>query len=197
MQALAFRSLGFKLHDTMIYQKNGNVQPTPPNHKRYHQTFEYMFILVKGNNGPKTFNPILDRPNKTGGTRAAYHNRLKDGTKNKSEEDNILIRMSGMRWNVWEYVTGASGTSEDKEAFNHPAIFPEKLAADHIESWSNEGDLILDPFAGSGTTLKMAHLRRRKWIGIEIGKEYVDLAEMRIKRYLPQQTLTNVLGKLV
>jgi site-specific DNA-methyltransferase (adenine-specific) len=69
----------------------------------------------------------------------------------------------------------------EKIAFEHPATFPEKLANDHIVSWSNEGDLVYDPFMGSGTTAKMAILNNRKYIGSEISKEYCEIAEQRLK----------------
>ena len=62
----------------------------------------------------------------------------------------------------------------------HPATFPEALARDHILSWSNPGDTVLDPFLGSGTTGKMAVLNGREFIGIDISPEYVDLATGRI-----------------
>lgn len=181
--ALKFMELGFKLHDTMIYQKNGNVQPTPKSHRRYHQTFEYMFIFSKGQ--PKTFNPIKDRRNVSGGTRAAYHNRDSKGNKYNSKEEgieDIWIEYMGMRWNVWEYRTGASGTTKDGDAYKHVAIFPDCLAKDHILSWSNPGDIVLDPFLGSGTTAKQAYILGRNWVGIELSKEYVEVFQDRMSR---------------
>ena len=63
----------------------------------------------------------------------------------------------------------------------HPAVFPEKLVRDHIISWSNEGDLVLDPFMGSGTTAKVARALGRKYIGFEISKEYCELANKRLQ----------------
>ena len=70
------------------------------------------------------------------------------------------------------------GSTKDKIVFRHPAIFPEKLDEDHILSWSDEGDFVLDPMCGSGTTCKMAALNSRQWIGIleeYIAKERMDL----------------------
>ena len=160
-QALFFKEIGFKIHDTMIYSKTGMKNPS---NGRYHQIFEYMFILSKGK--LKTFNPIKDRKNKYVG--------IHGGEKSFRDE-------FGMRFNVWLYANGGNNSSKD-DVFIHPAIFPEKLANDHIISWSNEGDLVYDPFMGSGTTAKMAMLNKRNYIGSEISKEYCDIAEKRIIR---------------
>ena len=78
---------------------------------------------------------------------------------------------------------GKGKSSLDEVAFQHPAIFPEQLANDHIVSWSNEGDLVYDPFMGSGTTAKMAIKNNRDWIGSEISSEYCDIINKRIEKY--------------
>jgi len=82
--------------------------------------------------------------------------------------------------NVFFYSIGGGISTKDKVAYNHPAIFPEQLAIDQIKTWSNEGDLVYDPFLGSGTTAKVAHILNRKWFGSEISSEYVDIAEKRL-----------------
>jgi site-specific DNA-methyltransferase (adenine-specific) len=161
-QALYFKEIGFNLHDTMIYEKSGMANPSST---RYHQTFEYMFIFTKGK--LKTFNPIKDRENKYRGFRGGEQSFRAD---------------YGMRFNVWRYANGGNNTSRDKETFNHPAPFPEKLVEDHIVSWSNEGDVVYDPFMGSGTTAKMALLNDRNYIGSEISKEYCDLSSERLNK---------------
>ncbi len=181
-QALYFKDIGFNLHDTMIY-KSGKP---PLTHRRYEQCFEYMFIFIK--NKIKTFNPIL-KINKHRGA-----NALRNSTR-ASSEDNcamrdrngfVAIKEYGIINNIWEYSTGGKNTTKDKIAFQHPAIFPEQLAKDHITSWSNEGDLILDPFMGSGTTAKMAFKTGRNYIGFELSKEYCYIAEQRIKEHTRQ-----------
>lgn len=176
-QALYFKDIGFNLHDTMIYEKNN---PTPQKSNRYQPCFEYMFILSKGK--PKTFNPIMvekkyieSRPNK-------MYNKDKSGMQIQhqySSLSNLKIKN-----NIWKYNVGLYHSTNDKEAFKHPAIFPEQLAADHILSWSNEGDIILDPFMGSGTVAKMALINKRKFIGFEISTEYCKLAKERISKYV-------------
>ena len=175
-QALFFKEIGFNLHDTMIYAKN-NVYAHDPRNKRYKQCFEYMFILSKGK--PKTYNEIKDRPNKhKGKTLSGTKGRNKNGE--KRELKNVVINEFQARFNIWEYTTGGS-VSSDKIAFKHPAIFPEKLAQDHILSWSNEGDVVMDIFMGSGTTAKMCKIANRNYIGFEISQEYCDIAEERLK----------------
>ena len=91
--------------------------------------------------------------------------------------------------NIWKFLVGNYQSTKDKIAFKHPAIFPEQLAADHIYTWSNEGDLVYDCFGGSGTTAKMAHILKRQWILSEISSEYCELSQKRINPYLNQLTL--------
>lgn len=173
-QALYFREIGFKLHDTMIYEKSGFSNPS---NNRYHQIFEYMFIFVKGK--LKTFNPIKDYRTKylSGGTQR----RKKDGTMSEKKE-RIKYSKLAKRRNIWRYATGMGNSTKDEEAYEHPAVFPDKLARDHILSWSNEGDLILDCFAGSGTVLKMAQILNRDYIGIEISKKYYNIIKKRLSQ---------------
>jgi len=174
-QALFFKEIGFIVHDTIIYKKNNFSVPFPD---KYHQTFEYCFVLSKGKK--KTFNPIIDRPNKKAGKSGGIQSITeKDGTRTKRKAK--IINDFGKRHNVWEYNTGMGHSTKDKGVFEHPAIFPEQLANDHIISWSNEGDLVYDCFMGSGTTAKMALLNNRKFIGSEISEEYCKIAETRIK----------------
>lgn len=158
-QALKFMELGFKLHDTMIYEKNSPAYPASRNSNRYTQIFEFMFIFAKGD-VPKRL--ICDKPNKWAGFKD-YSGKLKNPVPEFSPRNNI-----------WKYVTSQNG-------IKHPAPFPEQLAADHIESWTSPGDLVYDPFLGSGTTAKMALLAGRKFIGSEISSEYAEIAKKRIE----------------
>lgn len=173
-QALYFKEIGFNLHDTMIYMSD----KPPLTHNRYEQKFEYMFVFSKGK--PKTFNPIMEKCKYAGSDKRARTFRhtgdelLETHIKNKVNKEKI-------KGNVWYFSTGYNKSTKDKIAFKHPAIFPEQLVNDHIISWSNEGDVVLDPFMGSGTTAKMAILNNRKYIGFEIEKKYCDIAEERIR----------------
>ena len=171
-QVLFFKQLGFNIHDTMIWRK----ATAPLTHKRYEQEFEYMFILVKGK--INTFNPIMvdkiymdKRINK-------MIRREKDGSIDYGNHSPKTTKIKG---NIWDIPTGGGINTKDKIAYKHPAIYPEKLAHDHIKSWSNEGDVVLDPFAGSGTTCKMAKQLNRNYIGIDISQEYIDIAKERVK----------------
>lgn len=176
-QAIYFDSIGFKMHDTMIYEKNSSSFPARRDSKRYTQIFEYMFVFVKG----KIRNDIkllADKPNKWAGHTNWGSNTQYDKDGNLKQTNNIKpVPEFSLRNNIWKYSVGFN----DKTG--HPAVFPEKLAEDHILSWSNEGDIILDPFSGSGTTGKMAMLNKRYFIGIEKNKEYFDKSIERLNKY--------------
>lgn len=175
-QALWANECGFNLHDTMIWNK-GTFTAVGALVSRYAPVFEYMFVFTKGK--LKTFNPIKDRKNKWSGTKAHGTIRQTNGdTKRITTHNKKTIPEFGQRFNIWEIPN--AGDRNQK----HPATFPEQLAEDHILSWSNEGDIILDPFAGSGTTLKMANLNKRNFIGSEISKNYCDIAEKRLSQNL-------------
>lgn len=186
-QALFFIKCGFKLHDTMIYKKNNYL---PLNHNRYDPSFEYMFVFSKGK--PKTFNPILI-PCKYVGDKYNFAKRSSGSSIEKkgsmrTRNEIKKIKTHKYRGNVWSYDVGKNKGSKDN-IWEHPATFPEKLAEDHILSWSNEGDLVFDPMCGSGTTCKMAFLNNRNYLGFEISPEYIKIAEARIKPYLEQRKL--------
>ena len=176
-QALYFKEIGFNLHDTMIYAKEN---PVPLNHNRYEQRFEYMFVLSKGK--LKTFNGLREDC-KYAGTKRTEKDRQyrKDATGSFKTGKTAPIKDTKLRYNIWFYQIGNNQSSKDKYAFKHPAIFPEKLAEDHILSWSNEGDLVFDPFMGSNTTGKMALKNNRRFIGIEKVEEYFEIAKKRIE----------------
>ena len=174
-QALYFKDIGFNLHDTMIYQKNNFANPSS---NRYHQIFEFMFVLSKGK--PKSFNPIKDRKNVCAGESNWGTNKARQKDGSFKERQKKIVSEYGMRYNIWEFMTSKGFATKDNFAYSHPAIFPEKVAYDHIFSWSNEGDTVLDCFLGSGTTGKVAKQLNRKFIGIEISQEYLDIAKRRI-----------------
>ena len=164
-QAIYFKECGFNIHDTMIWRKP-NAMPHI-NKTRYTQCFEYMFVFSKGK--PKVFNPIKI-PCKYAGKYLKTTNTNPESV--KSAHGGIVAK-ERIAFNVFDYVV--AGTN-----YGHPAIFPEKLAQDHILSWSNEGDIVLDCFMGSGTVAKMALLNNRNYIGYEISKEYCEIAKQRI-----------------
>lgn len=177
-QALFFKEVGFNLHDTMIFKK---IRIVPLTHNRYEQSFEYMFVFSKGK--PKTFNPIMvdciHAGTETWG-RPSFHKTSSSGL---VKVDKKTINDKKQKDNVWEFLN-----AKDK-VFKHPAPFPEQLANDHIISWSNENDLVYDPFMGSGTTAKMSIINNRNWIGSEISSEYCDIINKRLKTTLQQQKL--------
>lgn len=172
-QALWAKECGFNLHDTMIYLKNS--YPFPPKN-RYYQQFEYMFIFSKSK--PKTTNLLKCE---SGNKKRKSSQRNKDGT-------TIFFTSKGNKErtmdNVWLEDTGYMRTTKDKEAYKHPAVFPESLCEKHILTWSNKNELLYDPFMGSGTTAKMALINNRNYIGSELSSEYCEIIEERLSNII-------------
>lgn len=167
-QALYFRELGFNLHDTMIWVKDGGG--AVGSRYCYTQNFEYMFVFSKG--VPKTVNLLCDKQNLSYGQDKSGVSRRKQNGDIRIQQRKPASQFS--KRNNWWYIPPQKGYG------NHPAVFPEQLANDHILTWSNEGDVVLDPFMGSGTTAKMSLQNRRNFIGFEISKEYCDISNERI-----------------
>lgn len=174
-QALYFKDIGFNLHDTMIYQ----TDKPPMNDNRYQAEFEYMFVLSKGK--PKSFNPILKKCKKAGERRIGTTYRETSGAL-KNQWRGGVYGTTSVAGCIWYYPTGGIN-------LGHPAPYPESLAGDHILSWSNPGDTVLDPMTGSGTTGKMAVKYNRNFIGIEIDPQYFAIAQKRVHDAEQQMTL--------
>jgi site-specific DNA-methyltransferase (adenine-specific) len=173
-QALHFKRLGLRLHDTMIWEKVNVVPSVAVLQGRYEQCWEYMFVLSKG--APKTCNHIRE-PKTYMDTRKTHQGHRKaDGSFVELE---VSQRTDKILRNLWRIKTGG-GHAGDAACHDHPAVFPERLAKDHITSWSNPGDLVLDPHAGSGTTLKAAKELNRHWLGIEINADYLPIIHGRL-----------------
>ena len=173
--ALLFKQLGMNV-ETMIYEKASYL---PINVKRYDHVFEYMFVFSKGK--IEVFNPLKkDRKFFDSRVTKKMH-RSKEGEFDRigklSQSPQVKLT------NVWKINCAGGQATTDKEAYKHPAIMPEELARMHILSWSNPGETVLDPFAGSGTTLKMALLTGRKYIGVEVSQEYCEIARARLAKY--------------
>ena len=169
-QALYFKEIGFNLHDTMIYAKNN---PMPIQHNRYQPCFEYMFVLSKGK--PNVFNPIMIPSQTAGSKRNRGGSKAKEKTyAERKRQTKTTVKEFKQHPNIFFYDVGKN----DKTKHNAP--FPEQLAQDHIITWSNPGDVVLDPFMGSGTTAKMALLNGRNYIGIDISEEYCEIAKKRV-----------------
>ena len=176
-QALWAKECGLRLHDTMIYIKD-NVNF--PESVRYFSGHEYMFIFSNG--APKTFNPIKDRPNKWAGTTMHGTNRQKNGAVKTISGVGKEIRPFGMRFNWWKM-------DNKQPDSGHPAPMPYRMAFDHISSWSNTHDLVIDPMMGSGTTGVASANLGRKFIGIELEPKYFDIACERITKAYDQPDL--------
>ena len=173
-QALWAMECGFRLHDTMIWNKQTFSNPFP---NRYHQTHEYMFVF--SNESLKTYNPLIDRKNIKHGKTVSVSVRENDGRMTSRTPQKISEY--GKRFNVWDLDTVASQKGYINKNHKHPASFPLQLANDHIISWSNEGDTVLDCFMGSGTTGVACANTGRKFIGIELDGGYFEIAQKRIR----------------
>lgn len=170
--AIHFQKIGFNVHDVMIYQK----QNTPfMRSNAYTNAHEFMFVFSKGK--PRVFNPLKTKT-KRSGIELLPFNKKADGINKKAFGE---LKKEKTRTNIWSYAVGLGGSTTDRTAFQHPAIFPERLAEDHILSWTNPGDVVFDPMCGSGTTCKMAFLNNRRYIGFDISEEYCSIAERRIE----------------
>ena len=174
-QALTFMESGFNLHDTMIYAKNNYI---PLTHNRYEQSFEFMFVFSKGR--PNAFNPLLKQNKQVGAIKGGSFRQKKDELGSRHKD--VGVRELSYRSNIWFYNVGMMNSTKNRIAFKHPAIFPEALASDHITSWSNQGNIILDPFLGSGTTAVVAKKLNRWCIGIEIEEKYCEIAAKRCQQ---------------
>ena len=173
-QALFFQSLGFNTHDVMIYRKKN----TPfMRSNAYTNCYEFMLVFSKGS--PKIFNPLKTKTVRQGQEMLPF-NKKADGVNKKTRGE---LKPEKTLTNIWEYAVGFGGSTSDKIAFQHTAIFPEKLAEDHILSWTKAGDVVFDPMCGSGTTCKMAAINKRHYIGCDISKEYVELTKKRLKYF--------------
>ena len=183
-QALHFKDVcGLRLHDTMIYEKTGTAFASGVKSVRYTQQFEYCFILSKGK--PKTVNLLCDKKNKWAGHQSwgNAQTRAKDGSIKDPGKKSKEIKEWGVRTNIWRIKNSGGFGQSSKKAYKHPATMPEELARGHIHTWSNEGDVVLDPFMGSGTTAQICLEMLRNYIGFEIDDTYYNMCVERVKPY--------------
>lgn len=178
-QALWAMGCGFNLHQTLFYDKTNGPPPDPT---RYERNIEFMFVFSKGK--PKTINLLKDKKNNWAGFTNFGQKKVRNKNGDLEPRKNNIINDYGKRLAVWAYATGAGYTTKDRFA-DHPAMFPEALAHDHIASWSNAGELIFDPFSGSGTVAKMAFQNGRDYLGFDCSEEYCELSRRRVRQAQP------------
>lgn len=179
-------NIGFKLFETCIYHKNGTEGAWWKN--RFRVDHEYMPIFLKGDK-PQYFNKEpLKIPSKHGGkVMSGSGNRRTDGTTTPIVRREI--NPMKCRGTVWDYLMAGDKNPLKRK---HPAVFPDKIPFDFIQCFCPEEGVVLDPFVGCGSTAVMAKVLDRNYIGIDISKEYCDLAEERIKKDVPKcQKLKN------
>ena len=188
-QCLYFMENGLNLHDHIIYEKPAARFGASAKGNRYSDVYEYVFILTKGR--PAHVKVIADKPNKGFGTYFTKDGgRGKDGQRNRdAAKTKIAVKEFGVRHNIWRINNAAP--PDDKRAYDHPALMPQLLASDLIQSYSFEDDLVLDPFMGSGTTARMAFKQNRNYIGFEVDPTYHSLCET-----INNDTMNSVFDKL-
>ena len=174
-QALYFQEIGFRIHDILVMTRSGGRYAGG---NRYGKV-EFAFVFSKGR--PRSVNLIRDKPNKHAGLLRQFKARVRDGRLTTAPREKPVAAM-GLRGPVWEYHAGNGCTTRDRYVLDvHPAVMPEDMARDLIVSWSRPGDLVLDPFLGSGTTSKMAVLSHRHYLGFEVYEPYYRLALRRMR----------------
>jgi site-specific DNA-methyltransferase (adenine-specific) len=177
-QKLHFQDIGFDLYSTMIMVSNVVRLPQP---RRYVNQFQYALVLSKGR--PKSVHLLKDRHNSTAGDPLRGKVRDRNGRLEVRRYPDRVTGDLGLRTNVWGYEVGWGKTTTDAYAFEHPALMPDKLARDHIVSWSSPGDVVFDPMMGAATTCKMALLTNRRYLGFEIHEPYFDIAQRRMREH--------------
>lgn len=166
--------VGWRLFECCLYQRHGN--PGAWWSQRFRVDHEFILLFFRGDR-PRHFDKSsLMVPSKHSGKVYSGTDRLTSGGFKKIEPK--AVNSMKCRGTVWEYAT--SNTEGNRTKLEHPATFPDRLAADLIECFSAPGDLVLDPMCGSGTTCVMAARARRHYLGIEINPEYHAIAEKRI-----------------
>ena len=168
-------NIGFKLFENVIYRKFGAEGAWW--NKRFRVDHEYMPIFLKGER-PQYFNKEpLKIPSKHGGkTMTGGGTRLTNGVRIATRS--ITINPTKCRGTIWEYMTAGDGT---RLKHQHPATFPDRLPYDFIQCFCPPEGVVLDPYVGSGTTVLSAIQLNRNYIGMDISKDYCDLAEKRIR----------------
>jgi DNA modification methylase len=173
--AFALQADGWYLRQDIIWHKPNPMPESVTD--RCTKSHEYIFLLTKSAQYFYDADAIRE-PAQDWGTRD--RSQFRDGTqdellKHRGLKDANFANIGRNKRSVWTI-----NTKPYKEA--HFAVFPPKLPELCIKAGSSEGDVILDPFFGSGTTGWVAQRLGRKWIGIELNPEYIKIAEKRFNQ---------------
>lgn len=173
-QQLRFQELGFRAHEKLVMSKSYRL---PQKTRYFGDCLEFALVLSKGK--PRSINLLRDKENSTPGQCRRFSQMAPDGRRSVSTKKYTVGRY-GVRGKVWYYPRGGQLTTSDRAAFQQTAPMPVEMARDHIRSWSRPGDLVFDPFLGSGTTAKMALLNDRRYLGYEVHEPYFEIAQRRL-----------------
>jgi site-specific DNA-methyltransferase (adenine-specific) len=143
--------------------------------------WEHMYVYKKGRD-KITFHVEHMRVRYVNAAKKAVTSRIR-------QQDGALIAFTRDQSNdIWGkdpgnylyYPLGSGHTTTDTYAYEHPALMGESIAEDFILVFTDPGMVVLDPFNGAGTTTKLAYKHKRKYIGIELEQEFVDISQRRI-----------------
>ncbi|HEV3079694.1 MAG TPA: site-specific DNA-methyltransferase [Gemmataceae bacterium] len=173
---VAFADLGFRCRSWVVWYYTFGVHCT----KKFSRSHTHLFHFVKD---PKAFTFNGNAIKVPSARQLVYaDSRAKEG--GKVPDDTWFLRPQDLKESftpeedVW-YFPRVCGTFKERAGW-HGCQMPEQLLGRIIRVSSNPGDLVLDPFAGSGTTLVVAKKLARRWLGFELSKNYADQAQARL-----------------
>lgn len=170
-QQLFLQDIGFRVYERIVMDR---INPLPRT-RHYSGVLEIAVVLSKGR--PRSVNLLCDKPNRQAGAVYPTFCRSRSGRVDGRAKP---IPRYGVRGVVWRYTVGGPHSTADLGDYAHPSVMPEAMAEDHIRSWSRPGDVVLDPFLGSGTTAKIALLNDRRYLGYEVHEPYFGIAHRRL-----------------
>jgi site-specific DNA-methyltransferase (adenine-specific) len=177
---IAFKDIGFRCRSWVVWYYTFGVNCT----KKFSRSHTHLFHFVKN---PKSFTFNADAIKVPSARQLVYaDSRAKDG--GRLPDDTWILRPQDLKGsftpeeNVW-YFPRVCGTFKERAGW-HGCQMPEQLLGRIIKISSNPGDLVLDPFAGSASTLIVSKKLGRHWIGFELSKKYADKAECRLNETL-------------
>ena len=167
---------GWNLFETCIYARQGS--PGGWWNKRFRVDHEYLMLFFKGKE-PSYFNKThMKVPTKNAGKLITVGGNRKSDGSIRAIKKSFMCKETQCPGTILKYKKSSREGNNLK--ITHPGTFPDKLASDFIRCFTQENEVVLDPFLGSGTTCVVAKQLGRKYIGIDCCQEYIDLAQKRI-----------------
>jgi DNA modification methylase len=178
--ALALQADGWYLRQDIIWHKTNPMPESVTD--RCTKSHEYIFLMTKSSQYYYDHEAIKEVTNKTGGNPRVFGSKNQSGTLRQDIGREFVDDGTRNKRSVWTVPTKPYTGA-------HFAVFPDELIKPCVLAGSAKGDIVLDPFFGSGTTGLVALRSRRRFIGIELNPEYVKIANERLRPYLNQSEL--------